>query len=53
MATFVEAIRFIRLAVEELYGTRYQRGFFSFINVGSGFRCLHGFLVHTLTQYMT
>jgi hypothetical protein len=27
-------------AVEELYGTRYQSGSFSLINVGSGFRCL-------------
>ena len=30
-------------AVEELYGTRYQSGSFSFINVGSGFHCLRSF----------
>jgi len=28
-------------AVEELYGTQYQSGSFSLINVGSGFHCLH------------
>ena len=27
-------------AVEELYGTQYQSGSFSLINVGSGFQCL-------------
>jgi len=31
-------------AVEELYGTRYQSGSFSLINVGSGFHCLRSFL---------
>ena len=30
-------------AVEELYGTRYQSGSFSLINVGSGFHCLRSF----------
>ena len=30
-------------AVEELYGTRYQSGSFSLINVGSGFHCLRTF----------
>jgi hypothetical protein len=30
-------------AVEELYGTRYQSGSFSLINVGSGFHCLLSF----------
>ena len=29
--------------VEELYGTRYQSGSFSLINVGSGFHCLRSF----------
>ena len=29
--------------VEELYGTRYQSGSFSLINVGSGFHCLRKF----------
>ena len=32
-----------RLAVEELYSTRYQSGSFSLINVGSGFHCLRSF----------
>ena len=31
-------------AVEELYGTRYQSGSFSLINVGSDFHCLRSFL---------
>jgi hypothetical protein len=31
-------------AVEELYGTRYQSGSFSLINVGSGFHCLRSFI---------
>jgi len=30
-------------AVEELYGTRYQSGSFSLINVGSGLHCLRSF----------
>jgi len=30
-------------AVEELYGTRYQSGSFSLINVWSGFHCLLSF----------
>jgi hypothetical protein len=30
-------------AVEELYGTQYRSGSFSFINVGSGFHCLRSF----------
>jgi hypothetical protein len=30
-------------ALEELYGTRYQSGSFSLINVGSGFHCLRNF----------
>jgi hypothetical protein len=30
--------------VEELYGTRYQSGSISLINVGSGFHCLRSFL---------
>ena len=29
--------------MEELYGTQYQSGSFSLINVGSGFQCLHSF----------
>ena len=29
--------------MEELYGTRYQSGFFSLIIVGSGFHCLRSF----------
>ena len=29
--------------MEELYGTRYQSGSFSLINVGSGFHCLRSF----------
>ena len=29
--------------MEELYGTRYQSGSFSLINVGSGFYCLRSF----------
>ena len=28
---------------EQLYGTRYQSGSFSLINVGSGFHCLRNF----------
>ena len=32
-------------AVEELYGTRYQSGSFSIIDVGSGFHCLRGFIL--------
>jgi hypothetical protein len=35
--------------VEELYGTRYQSGFFSLINVGSGFHCLHNSFFFELT----
>ena len=35
--------------VEELYGTRYQSGSFSIINVGSGFHCLRR-LSFSLTQ---
>jgi hypothetical protein len=31
------------VAVEELYGTRYQSGSFSLITVGSGFHSLHSF----------
>jgi len=34
---------FFLFAVEELYGTRYQSGPFSLINVGSGFHCLRSF----------
>ena len=30
-------------AVEELYGTRYQSGSFSLVNVGSGFHCLRSY----------
>jgi hypothetical protein len=33
-------------AVEELYGTRYQSGSFSLIDVGSGFHCLHSYYFH-------
>ena len=33
----------LAVAVEELYGTRYQSGSYSLINVGSGFHCLHSF----------
>jgi hypothetical protein len=33
----------LRFAVEELYGTQYQSGSFSLINVGSGFHCLRSF----------
>jgi len=36
--------------VEELYGTRYQRGSFSLINVGSGFHCLRSFFPLTLSR---
>ena len=43
-ATFLIPINFSFLfAVEELYGTRYQSGSFSLINVGSGFHCLRSF----------
>ena len=37
-------------AVEELYGTRYQSGSFSLINVGSGFHCLRSifFFFHSI-----
>jgi len=38
--------------VEELYGTRYQSGSFSLINVGSGFHCLLS-LPLTLTLPLT
>jgi hypothetical protein len=31
--------------VEELYGTRYQSGSFSLIDVGSGFHCLRSFFL--------
>jgi len=34
------------LLVEEFYGTRYQSGSFSFINVGSGFYCLRNFVCY-------
>ena len=37
------------LAVEELYGTRYQSGSFSLIDVGSGFHCLRSFFFFLLT----
>jgi len=37
-------------ALEEIYGTRYQSGSFSLINVGSGFHCLRSFsLSHDLS----
>jgi hypothetical protein len=43
-ATFLIPIDFPFLfAVQELYGTRYQSGSFSLINVGSGFHCLRSF----------
>ena len=43
-ATLLIPIEFPFLfAVEELYGTRYQSGSFSLINVGSGFHCLRSF----------
>jgi len=35
-------------AVEELYGTRYQNGSFSLINVGSDFNCQHSFFIFLL-----
>jgi len=44
--------------VEELYGTRYQSGSFSLINVGSGFHCLRSFFSffctwqHVVTFYI-
>ena len=37
--------------VEELYGTRYQSGSFSLINVGSGFHCLRSFFLLELLLY--
>jgi len=40
-------------AVEELYGTRYQSGSFSLINVGSGFHCLHSFFSSLLPKAVT
>jgi len=40
--------------VEELYGTWYQSGSFSLINVGNGFRCLRSlsflFIIHKNVQ---
>ena len=39
------------IAVEELYGTRYQIGSFSLINVGSGFHCLRSFSFLTHSQH--
>ena len=43
-ATLLIPIDFIFLfTVEEYYGTRYQSGSFSLINVGSGFYCLRSF----------
>ena len=43
-ATLLIPIDFYFLfAVEELYGTRYQSGSFSLINVGSVFHCLRSF----------
>ena len=32
--------------MEELYGTRYQRGSFSLVDVGSAFHCLHSFFLN-------
>jgi len=37
-------ILFLILLVKEFYGTRYQSGAFSWIDVGSGFQCLRNFL---------
>ena len=36
---------FFLFAVEELYGTRYQNGPFSLINVGSGIHCLRSYFL--------
>jgi len=36
-------VRFHRFAVEKLYGTQYQSGSFSLIDVGSAFHCLRSF----------
>jgi len=45
-ATLLIPIDFsILFAVEELYGTRYQSGSFSLINVGSGLHCLRSFFL--------
>jgi len=40
-------------AVEELYGTRYQSGSFSLINVGSGFHCLRSIFFFLSTRLKT
>ena len=48
-ATLLIPIDFpLPFVVEELYGTRYQSGSFSLINVGSGFHCLRSFSFHGL-----
>jgi len=39
----ISTYRYQVIVVEELYGTRYQSGSFSLINVGSGFHCLRDF----------
>jgi hypothetical protein len=49
-ATLLIPIDFsILFAVEELYGTRYQSGSFSLINVGSGLHCLRSFFLIIFT----
>jgi len=40
-------------AVEELYGTRYQSGSFSWFIVGSGFYCLRSFFPFFHTYFLT
>jgi hypothetical protein len=37
--------------MEELFGTRYQSGSFSFFNVGSGFLCLRSYFGAFLTAF--
>ena len=39
--------------VEELYGTRYQSGSFSLINVGSAFRCLRMYVVFSFFLFLS
>jgi len=39
----IPIILFLLLLVEEFYGTRYQSGSFSLVNVGSGIPCLRSF----------
>ena len=43
-ATLLVPIDLFFLLVEEFYGTQYQSGSFSFINVGSDFHCLRSSL---------